>query len=345
MDLKEYTTKQQVLQKEQQNRIKQQTRSGQQSTADSICYNCGARVERGMKFCEECGAQLGTGQCPHCHNTVDSQLALCPYCGKPVDTGKCSFCGATMENGEKFCPECGNSREGITCPECGTLNFRSFCRKCNAPLNEMASKTIEKIKNDPRLVRSRRLAEELAELEQKITLMVGQIDSEQGEGTTGDTSIGPDDSINLSDEDMAILERYKELFSAVVTPSEVVKEKPRSVSVQNTRKKVSVDRNLLKSAVEEFRAKASEMQSVLDSLLPDPNDPPEEQRNFFCACKLLTYSTCKETVRKNIGWVCNLCGCFHAQPSECARPELGGQWVCEEIEIIKKVTNNTTVYL
>lgn len=44
----------------------------------------------------------------------------------------------------------------------------------------------------------------------------------------------------------------------------------------------------------------------------------------------------KETVeRQRHGWVCNWCGCWHHQPSECSRPDLGGTWQYRTRKTIK----------
>ena len=99
-------------------------------------------------------------------------LALCPHCGRPLCTDKCSFCGEALEDDESFCTSCGNPRQGIKCPTCGTLNFRSFCRHCNTPLNELAQKAIEKARRHPIVARTKQLAQELQELQERIQQMV-----------------------------------------------------------------------------------------------------------------------------------------------------------------------------
>lgn len=301
-----------------------------------------------MKFCEDCGSPLDSNHCIHCHNLIDSNLALCPHCGKPVQDTSCSFCGASIELNEKFCPDCGNSRDGIICPDCGTLNFRSFCRKCNTPLNDMALIALDKVRKNPLVIRSSQLAREMEELEQQITLMVQQMDENESDELPLEAETSLDTSNKLTEEDRNILNRYKELFSdfSINKPIGSI-DKPLS-NIENPKKgrtKFNIDNNLLQSAVEEYRAKAEEMQSLLDAMIPDPNDTPEEQRNFFCACKMETYSNVKSTKTERVGWVCNLCGCRHSQPSECARPELGGTWLYEEVEVIKRVTNFTTLHL
>ncbi len=311
-----------------------------QLTLDAICTNCGAHIQHGVKYCEECGYLIGSVQCPHCHNQVNSELELCPNCGSNIHLERCSFCGGAMDENEKFCSECGNAREGIICPECGTLNFRSFCRKCNTPLNEMAMNMLDEVRTDSRVVQSSKLAVELDELEQKIIGIIQQMESvDDVLGNTLDTSS------NLTVEDQSIINSYNELFGIITTSSNVVKFHDEVVSQHKVRKKVNIDNDLLKSAIEEYHAKVSEMQSVLDTMLPDPNDPPEIQRNFLCACKFATYSMVKSKKKEPVGWICNLCGCYHSQPSECARPELGGKWVYQEIEIINKIINSSTVYL
>ena len=125
-------------------------------------------MEEGMRFCEECGCAVDESQCPHCHQTIPPGMALCPHCGRPVNLSRCSFCGAAKEPDEPFCSECGNPTQGIVCPICGTLNYRSFCRQCNHPLNERALQAVMEAHNDPRMQEVQQLAEQLEEMETLI---------------------------------------------------------------------------------------------------------------------------------------------------------------------------------
>ena len=90
----------------------------------------------------------------------------CPYCGESVDT-HLELCPARMVPGEKFCSECGNGISGIKCPKCGTLNFRSFCKKCNEPLDDLAQEAIQQAEADPVYQKVRKLAQEIEEVAQK----------------------------------------------------------------------------------------------------------------------------------------------------------------------------------
>ena len=110
-------------------------------------------------------------ECPCCHKTVDNHLELCPHCGHPLHTDHCTFCGAPMLPGEKFCSECGNSNKGIVCPKCGTLNFRSFCKNCREPLDDLAMEAIAKAEADPVYQEVKQLALEVEEIAKKMEAM------------------------------------------------------------------------------------------------------------------------------------------------------------------------------
>ena len=75
--------------------------------------------------------------CPFCGSAVEPDYEICPVCGHKL-VEYCTFCGASMTATDIDCPECGMPSDGITCPDCGTLNFRSFCRKCDRPLSRAA---------------------------------------------------------------------------------------------------------------------------------------------------------------------------------------------------------------
>ena len=107
-------------------------------------------------------------ECPHCGESVDSHLELCPSCGRPLHADHCTFCGARMVPGEKFCSECGNGIGGIKCPKCGTLNYRSFCKKCNEPLDDLAQEAIQQAETDPVYQEVKQQVKELEEVAEKM---------------------------------------------------------------------------------------------------------------------------------------------------------------------------------
>lgn len=105
--------------------------------------------------------------CPHCGRAVAPDDEICPHCGARL-TSDCTFCGNTLLPGESECPECGMPVAGIRCPQCGTLNHRTFCRQCNAPLTKAAVRAVEKAKADPLFQECERLAEKVETLEQEM---------------------------------------------------------------------------------------------------------------------------------------------------------------------------------
>lgn len=332
--------------KQQEDRVfKGETILEQQAevTVECRCPNCGARVGSGMMFCEECGARLGANSCRHCHATIEPRTVLCKECGKPLAADKCTFCGNRIPAGVRFCPECGNPRDGIACSKCGTLNFRSFCRRCNEPLNEMAREEIKRAQADPRFQRAMQIAEQLAELEQKIREL-------QGNNLNIESMTAPS---QLSDDALNILAQYRNLIASVgaVTPVENKDEVP-----MPTEKKTSLPQNKtnpkhdekgcgIDDMMEQYRLLTEKIQEELTAMIPEPKATPEQKRNFFCARKVTLTSTQKVTRKTPVCWICNLCGCQHRQPSECARPDLGGQWIYNSFTEEKKIHKSTTVYV
>ena len=303
------------------------------------CPNCGANVPQGMRFCEECGCPVEGNTCSHCHQSFDPGIALCPHCGTPTNARRCSFCGSELEDNEDFCSVCGNPRHGIICPECGTKNYRSFCRKCNYPLNEMAQQSLVKAKNNPHVIKAKKLAIELEQRQQVIQELAAQMGlfDDQGNGPQPDSKL-----TEISEEDLLIIRMYDELISPNA-PS-AIEHKPQSLP-PNTKKPVEQIKTQLKQALQDYEAKVEEMKRAIDAMIPDPSDPPEIQRNFLCACQVETYSQTQTKRSECVGWICNWCGCRHHNPADCCRPELGGKWIYEEVDSISKIKTTTTIFL
>ena len=71
------------------------------------CPKCGASVEKGSKFCPECGQKMNASKtCAKCGAILNANAKFCQECGEPCAPKKCE-CGAELSAGAKFCPECG----------------------------------------------------------------------------------------------------------------------------------------------------------------------------------------------------------------------------------------------
>ena len=239
--------------------------------------------------------------------------------------GRCTFCGAPLEPGVSFCTECGNAVKGIPCPRCGTLSFRSFCSNCNYPLNEQAKEALAEAEADPHFRKAVQLAHEMAELEKII--QAGGTSEEENERREALSAKNedrsrerPDETVKLTEAHRSLLATYSELFD---TPIGAPSKSHPAPAHERPGKHWSKE-----EAMAAYRAKAAELQTEMDAMMPPSASTPEEQRNFFSARKITTV----ELQLKPMGWICNYCGCTHRQPSECVEPELGGKWIIGEVE-------------
>jgi membrane protease subunit (stomatin/prohibitin family) len=77
-----------------------------------LCPKCGATVAA-QKFCSACGAPLKVdgAKCVKCGHDIEKGAKFCPECGSAqVIDIKCAGCGRSLDGGMKFCPECGTAR-------------------------------------------------------------------------------------------------------------------------------------------------------------------------------------------------------------------------------------------
>ena len=276
----------------------------------------------------------GNITCPYCGASVPSSMELCPECHHPLHTGTCTYCGSAMDADDQFCPECGGPRQGITCPQCGNLNFRSFCNKCNAPLDELATEEMEKAKNDPVFIKMVQLAKQMAAMEERLLHAAQSVAEEQHEEPVADFS----QAAELSDEEKALVEQYKQMMEQLgLPPMETPKPStPVQTAAPKTRQSLIIGgtQEELQALREEYSRSLQEMNDLMSQLIPDPGTSPQIQRNYYSARKLPVITT--EVRRERVAWVCNLCGCHHNQPSVCAEPDLGGTWIYQDVVVTTK---------
>lgn len=256
-----------------------------------------------------------------------------------------------MSAGMAFCPECGNARCGITCPDCGTLNFRSFCRKCNRPLNPMALLAVEEARRDPRFIKAQEIAQELQQMEEEMAQLEALIAREKARPAAPERTLKIDDSV--SEATRRLMEEFEKLSS---TPSAPKVDKPRPQKVESKPEAAPLTLSSddsgpggsdipagggggnwgaaaarLEQLRRQYKAKTAELQAQLDAMVPDPAAPPEVKRNFACARMITTRSTTTTKELARVAWVCNRCHVWHNNPSECCVAEYGGKWVTKEV--------------
>lgn len=253
--------------------------------------------------------------CPYCGSAVEPDYEICPVCGHKL-VEYCTFCGANMAATDIDCPECGMPSEGITCPDCGTLNFRSFCRKCNRPLSRAARKAVEKAKADPKVQEAVSILVKMAELE-----------AEMQNATDEDDDVVDNTPHEPTEKEL----RLRELMDKVgFKPA----EKPKAQPKQNK----SRGREEIQA---EYQRMVEEANKMLESMVPPAGSTPQEQRNYSTARKVAVMETYKEKVtvsylagqEERMGWVCNRCQIFHPNPQACGVREYGGHWTTRTIDV------------
>ena len=71
------------------------------------CPKCDVALDKGLKFCSNCGAKL-MKECPKCGYDVEDGVKFCPNCGSLIGVEhNCPNCGRVYEEGQRFCFECG----------------------------------------------------------------------------------------------------------------------------------------------------------------------------------------------------------------------------------------------
>ena len=116
----------------------------------SRCNECKGYLEDFEKFCTSCGKKVPnvdlSDSCRRCgiNRGIERGDKFCHNCGAPLTKDICNKCGAKIEGISKFCKECGaNLREfegqktkSFSCSNCGAESKKGdkFCEKCGSKL-------------------------------------------------------------------------------------------------------------------------------------------------------------------------------------------------------------------
>jgi membrane protease subunit (stomatin/prohibitin family) len=78
------------------------------------CPKCGTPNQAGVKFCNNCGANMKVEQapsveCPNCKAQVAAGSKFCNNCGQSVEPKACKNCNTPLAPGTKFCGNCGTA--------------------------------------------------------------------------------------------------------------------------------------------------------------------------------------------------------------------------------------------
>lgn len=103
------------------------------------CPNCGADVQNGSQFCNNCGTRMP----PASMKTAPKAGLTCPTCGAAVAEGNlfCNNCGTKLAPAPAPAPapeEPAVEESKRSCPNCGTEleSDAEFCFNCGAKLGE-----------------------------------------------------------------------------------------------------------------------------------------------------------------------------------------------------------------
>lgn len=286
------------------------------------------------------------GQCPNCGAQHTSTAQICPECGMGLGGNLCTFCGAPMAPGTSECAACGASREGVECPNCGTINFRNFCRSCNRPITKRGEAAMAKFKSHPKYKAAEKINDSLAKLAdfidgkipasdpEIVSILSATVDDGQAPVSEPDQASGKSSSSKPLLKKPAVFSKPRpkaEVRNPFVKPKaaqEILSEPTPSASAPLT----------IEEAMELYRQKKAEMDNLLDSILPDSDSTPEEQRDFYSVRMTVVTRKYKKLEDFPVAWICNFCGYRHNAPQECAEPWHGGTWVHETREVTYEVS-------
>ncbi len=204
------------------------------------------------------------------------------------------------------------SRRGVVCPRCGT-STRAYCRKCNEPLTPAARKEVERAMKDPVYLKAAELAVRMAELQQQIddTPEGGLIDL-GGDETAKPKPRGLPGAPSRHTQAQGDAGRRNQ--EAPHTADDACGSPPDSRPHRNGPGR-SGSRRPNSGGIRKDEGRA-ELHARAHGASRRLHAPGAAQ--LLPARKIAVI----QKVRSNnpVAWVCNYCGCWHNQPSECCEP-------------------------
>lgn len=281
----------------------------------SACPHCQTSYEEDVPFCVECG-QIKTVPCQHCQHPNPAGADICEGCGQWLLAGQCRFCYTPFEEGQTFCEDCGNPPTGIVCSSCQQLSHFDFCKQCQIPLTAQAQEALVALQQNPDLNTLLQSWEEEEEEEETVSSPSPEVapsPEEVPDPTPPPTIKGPPKAKKL---------QFGKAKRS--TPSPVSRSKPKTSASPKPQSRAAVPPPRSKRK----KKPRQNIQAKLDALTQKKTfGNKQEARRFFSALQVVIEK--KRTVIR--GWRCNLSNTVHPQPNDCARPDMGGQFVTDEI--------------
>jgi hypothetical protein len=234
------------------------------------------------------------------------------------EMGQCPYCGVAILSSYEICPQCGHALQSDHCSFCGERMDEDdlFCGECGNPRSGIVCPACGTLNFRSFCRQCNRALNDL-----------GQAEMEHAQADP------------LFVEMVELGEQLAEMEVALTHPSTETPQQPmptpQPAAPRRSKLQITLPTLPQEELEEEYHERVEEMQDLLHKLRPDEEQKPQMQRNYYSARKLPTmkYTVTKVPVR----WICNLCHAEHNNPSECAQPELGGEWIYEEIVTGKRV--------
>ena len=234
---------------------------------------------------------------------------------KTSNSRHCRHCGAEVEANAEFCPYCGKklvdyctfcgapmSPDETVCDECGMSASGVHCPQCGTlnmrPFCRHCNTPLTKA-----AIRAIEKAKQDPKVQKAAALMDRAAELE---------AVLEGDKVQTTEAE----QRLQEILGGQV---DFTAAEPDATQ-----------------AAEEYRQVVKDINQLFEEMLPPAGSTPQEQYNYYSARKVAVESMRRVVRQVKTGWVCNYCGCFHNQPSECVEPWHGGTWIYRP-EVVEEI--------